>query len=218
MAIGAETVPSPRDERRRQQELISRLHLLDAAEATFAEKGFNGATVKEIANKAEFSVGAVYQFFEGKEALFRGVMRRRNDEFRELMEEVVAASDDAGVQLHGLINLMIDWYGSHDAYYRLFQQAIGASWMNLKASFDDVNWQQYRAILDIEAGVFARGVDTGVFRPLDAEAMAVMFAGMMQAYLAHRVVGVGTRDLSAAEVLDAKEVHDLVDRAFAISF
>jgi hypothetical protein len=44
--------------------------------------------------------------------------------------------------------------------------------------------------------------------------MAVIFSGMMQAYLAHRVVGVGADQRAAIDVLPPGEIHDMVDRAF----
>jgi AcrR family transcriptional regulator len=206
---------SLREERRRQQELLSQNHLLDAAEVVFAEKGYAGATVKEIAERSEFPVGAVYQFFESKEALLRGVMRRRNLEVQQRMEEILAGTDDPYEQLHALIDFVTEWYDAHEPYYRLFQQAIGAAWMNLKVGFDDTNWSQYEDILALEARVFAAGIDKGQFRPLDPAGMAVLFAGMMQAYLAHRVVGVGAGRRGAPEVLSVEAVHELVDRAFA---
>jgi TetR/AcrR family transcriptional regulator len=214
MATEPRRTTSLREERRRQQELLSQNHLLDAAEAVVAEKGFARATVKEIAERSEFSVGAVYQFFESKEAVLRGVMRRRNAEVKKLMEDVVGAHDDPASQLHGLIDFFIDWYGNHENYYQLFQQAIGAAWMNLKVGFDDTNWEQYQDILAVVAQVFADGVEQGRFRDLDPGALAAIFSGMMQAYLAHRVVGVGNAQQAASDVLPPGEIHDLVDRAF----
>ena len=58
-----------REERKRQQERLSTLHILDAAEQVFAAKGYVGATVREIADEAEFSVGSVYSFFDNKDEL-----------------------------------------------------------------------------------------------------------------------------------------------------
>ncbi|HEY8525983.1 MAG TPA: TetR/AcrR family transcriptional regulator [Acidimicrobiales bacterium] len=216
MATEPQRTTSLREERRRQQELLSQNHLLDAAEAVFAEKGFAKATVKEIAERSEFSVGAVYQFFESKEAVLRGVMRRRNLEVLGLMEQVVAESDDPRAQLHALMDFFIDWYGNHENYYQLFQQAIGAAWMNLKVGFDDTNWEQYEDILAVIARVFADGIAKGQFRDLDPGAMAAVFSGMMQAYLAHRVVGIGSGSPGVApvDVMPTDEIHALIDRAF----
>lgn len=53
----------------RSQETLERL--LDAAEAVLSEKGFEQATVAEIAARASSSVGAFYARFHDKEALLR---------------------------------------------------------------------------------------------------------------------------------------------------
>ena len=43
--------------------------LLDAAAATFLEKGFDAATTSEIAERAGASIGSLYQFFPTKESV-----------------------------------------------------------------------------------------------------------------------------------------------------
>ena len=48
--------------------------MLVAAEAAFAARGLDGASVREIAAEAGFSVGGVYQFFAGKEELYVAVV------------------------------------------------------------------------------------------------------------------------------------------------
>ena len=53
-----------REQRRREKDRVSREHLLDAAEHVFGNKGFHEATLKEVAERAEFSVGAIYGFFD----------------------------------------------------------------------------------------------------------------------------------------------------------
>lgn len=45
--------------------------LLDAARMLFAQKGFDGATVKELADLAQVNVGLVSYHFGGKEGLYR---------------------------------------------------------------------------------------------------------------------------------------------------
>src|SRR5580692_9220744 len=54
-------------ERRRQQ---TRDHLLAAAAQVFAERGFHGATLDEVAAAAGFTKGAVYSNFKNKDDLF----------------------------------------------------------------------------------------------------------------------------------------------------
>lgn len=51
---------------RRDRERLARRHaILDAARAVFAEKGYEQATLDEIADRAEFGKGTLYNYFEG---------------------------------------------------------------------------------------------------------------------------------------------------------
>lgn len=55
---------------RAEQRALTRRRLLDAAATVFAHRGFDGATVEEIARQAGATTGALYSNFAGKEALF----------------------------------------------------------------------------------------------------------------------------------------------------
>lgn len=68
---------SPNDEpkfRRRAEERPD--EILDAALELFLEKGFERTRVAEIAERAGLSKGAVYLYFDTKEALLEGLVRR----------------------------------------------------------------------------------------------------------------------------------------------
>jgi len=75
-------------ERRRQQ---TREHLLAAAAEVFAERGFHGASLDEVAAVAGFTKGAVYSNFKNKEdlflALFRANYEREMQALRSTLED-----------------------------------------------------------------------------------------------------------------------------------
>ena len=47
--------------------------LLDAAESLFCEKGFDGASIRDITSQANCNVAAVNYHFGGKENLYSGI-------------------------------------------------------------------------------------------------------------------------------------------------
>ncbi|MBH0776963.1 TetR/AcrR family transcriptional regulator [Nocardia bovistercoris] len=61
---------------RAQQQEVTRRKVLDAAEAEFVQRGFRGATVDAIAERANLTRGAVYSNFPGKRALYLEVLAR----------------------------------------------------------------------------------------------------------------------------------------------
>jgi AcrR family transcriptional regulator len=78
-------------ERRRQQ---TREHLLAAAAEVFAERGFHGASLDEVAAVAGFTKGAVYSNFKNKEDLFLALFKANYD---SEMDAIRAALNDSEV-------------------------------------------------------------------------------------------------------------------------
>ena len=67
------------DDRRRRKVDRTRADLLDAAERVFSAKGFEGASVDDVATEAGYTKGAVYAHFGSKRDLFLAVARARLD-------------------------------------------------------------------------------------------------------------------------------------------
>jgi AcrR family transcriptional regulator len=70
------TIEPLTQERRRQ---LTRDHLLAAAAQVFAERGFHGATLDEVAQVAGFTKGAVYSNFKNKDDLFLALFKADYD-------------------------------------------------------------------------------------------------------------------------------------------
>ena len=66
------TAREPKRERGKQRVAA----LLDAGATVFAEKGYDGATMTEIAERAGAAIGSLYQFFPSKEALAEALFDR----------------------------------------------------------------------------------------------------------------------------------------------
>jgi AcrR family transcriptional regulator len=76
-------------ERRRQ---LTREHLLAAAAQVFAERGFYGATLDEVARVAGFTKGAVYSNFKNKDDLFLTLFKANYEREMALLLATLEAS------------------------------------------------------------------------------------------------------------------------------
>ena len=74
------TPERPRQRAPSKRSLQTRARILDAAEVLFAERGFEGASLRDIAAAAGTQVGLVHHHGGGKDELFRQVVARRADE------------------------------------------------------------------------------------------------------------------------------------------
>ena len=78
-------------ERRRQQ---TREFLLRAAQQVFADRGFHGASLDEVAAVAGFTKGAVYSNFKNKEDLFLALLESTAEHEMEALRTALAESED----------------------------------------------------------------------------------------------------------------------------
>ncbi len=90
-----------------------REHILDAAEQCFARAGFHRTTMHDICKEAGVSPGALYVYFDSKEALIAGIAERDRAEFAERLAALAGAADF----LQALKELG-EHYFVHDPAYR----------------------------------------------------------------------------------------------------
>lgn len=76
-----------------ETEHARRQHILDAAETCFARGGFHGTSMHDICREAAVSPGALYVYFDSKEALIEGICERDRAELTERIEKLASAPD-----------------------------------------------------------------------------------------------------------------------------
>src|ERR1035437_7717095 len=64
------------------ERIDSRHRILDAARAEFSEKGFDGARVDSIAQRADVNKALIYYYFKSKDELLQELLRQFLDEHR----------------------------------------------------------------------------------------------------------------------------------------
>lgn len=89
----ADQEAAERQQQQRQQRQLAmsdtrRALVLDAARSVFAEKGVEGASIREIARRAGYTPGAIYSYFESKEAIYAALLA---ESLERLNAEVAAA-------------------------------------------------------------------------------------------------------------------------------
>jgi AcrR family transcriptional regulator len=87
-------------------------HILDAALTCFARGGFHATTMQTICREAGVSPGALYVYFDSKEALIAGLCERDRSEFAERFAHLSTAPDFlealAAIGEHYLVNESAD--------------------------------------------------------------------------------------------------------------
>ena len=84
--------------------------ILDTAEAMFAQHGYNGVTLSEVALAANVHAALMRYYFGDKEHLFKAVFRRRGAEINELRLKAMAEYREAAgphLELEGIIEAYV---------------------------------------------------------------------------------------------------------------
>ena len=81
----------PRQRAASKRSLATSLSILDAAERLFAERGYDGASVRDIAAAAGAQIASISFHHGSKEALFERVVERRASELSRMRLDALAA-------------------------------------------------------------------------------------------------------------------------------
>jgi TetR/AcrR family transcriptional repressor of uid operon len=99
-----------------------RERILDAAELCFARSGFHRTTMQHICREAGVSPGALYIYFDSKEALIAGLCQRDRARLGEDIERVAAAPD----LMQALASLATHYAMEEPRHKRVLHVEIGA--------------------------------------------------------------------------------------------
>ncbi|ASM72209.1 MULTISPECIES: TetR/AcrR family transcriptional regulator [Roseobacteraceae] len=80
-----------------KRSLATRERVLDAAESVFANRGFDGATIRDIATEAGEPIGTIHHHGGGKEALFHQTVARRAEALSRARLEALEQAKRTGV-------------------------------------------------------------------------------------------------------------------------
>jgi AcrR family transcriptional regulator len=157
----------------------TRQRLLDAAAKVFRDKGYAGARLADIAERAEMHVPGVYYYFDSKEALVEEVLRAGVARAFSFVEERVAAVPEgrpaldrlhAAIEGHVLVVLEIGDYTS--ANIRIFGQ--------LPDEIRKRHLAQQRAYGDLWRGLLEDARAAGELRPeLDLSVLRMLILGAL---------------------------------------
>jgi AcrR family transcriptional regulator len=109
----------------RQQTLSDarRTLVLDAARAVFAEVGVNGANIREIAKRAGYTPGAIYSYFDSKEAIYAALLA---ESLEALGEAVASARSFKNRPDKTLVSQALAWFGFYVAHPRHLELGLDA--------------------------------------------------------------------------------------------
>jgi AcrR family transcriptional regulator len=101
----------------------TRARIVQAALEAFAEHGFAGSSVRDIAKSASIRVSTLYHYFPSKDALYREVQARVHDELNAIVAEEIARGLAIGDLTRAIVGRTFDYYLENRACLQLWCRA-----------------------------------------------------------------------------------------------
>jgi AcrR family transcriptional regulator len=145
----------------------TRLRLMDAAQACFAQQGYDATGVAEICQRAGVSKGAFYHHFSSKQALFLDLLNRWLDRLDIQFAAIRAASPRVSEGLQHMAEMMQTVLQDASGQLALFLEFMD------QARRDSAIWEAtvapYRRYRAMFAEMIAEGVAQHSLRQIDPD-------------------------------------------------
>src|SRR3954454_10684019 len=117
--------PKSQPTRKRLSAEDRRAAILDAALDVFSRRGYNGASIDEIANAAGISKALIYEHFPSKRELHVSLLEGHTQDIFMRLAQTADTADPGDVRLRNGVNAFFEWVETHrDAFRLLFRDTF----------------------------------------------------------------------------------------------
>ena len=180
-------VPERPPRRRDEARALFRNAVLDAAEIVFAERGFHGARIQDIAEGARIAVGTVYNHFADKDEVLSALLDERTEGLLACIQAGVPeghAPRGFRARLEARVAGMLAYVAEHRAFFVIANEHglfAGAAAPSARSSARSVKRMEtfragFRAIVE-------EGIASGDLEALDADTLARFLGGTMRVFV-----------------------------------
>lgn len=112
------------------------IQILEVAEKLFAEHGFDGTSIRQIAQEAEINIAMISYYFGSKEKLLEALFNFRMEDFRMELETIISKNTDHLATLNTIIAVIIKRVNRN----RLTHKILNFEFSNESRDIDFVNY------------------------------------------------------------------------------
>lgn len=179
-------MPETGTTRRQKERIIHKEEILEAALILFSSKGFHNVSMQEIANKSEFAVGTIYNFFDSKESLFEGLINHFGEKIVGEVTEILDGPGNEAERLVALIRYQPQIQEKYSEVIKLYNSVLGTQSIILSKIHDK---SRIKETMDLKiTHLIEQGIRKGLFRTVDPEITAKAINSTIEA-LAFEIAG-----------------------------
>ena len=139
---------------------VRRALVLDAARAVFEKLGIEGASIREIARAAGYTPGAIYFYYDSKEAIYGALLAESLERLNDKVAQAGTVVQDAAARLEAKASAWFDFYADNPRELDLgFYLVQGMRPRGLNATLNEqLNSRLRDALQPCEAALQALGL------------------------------------------------------------
>lgn len=202
-------------ERREREKEQRRNEILNAAEKVFFSKGFNHATMDEVAETAELSKGTLYLYFKNKEDLYFAITQRSMTILRTMFQDAVKQHEKGIEKVRAIGRAYHKFSKDYKNYFDMMMhfEAVRSS-LNLDTCvFDEIHLKG-QSVMQVLVEAIQTGIDDGTIRSnLDPLKTAFLLNGVSSG-----IIHLIAREAQHIKKIEAFEPEDLMDSFFDFTF
>lgn len=157
----------------------NRQEILFHAKILYAEKGFSGTSMRDIAQSASINLSLIYYYFKNKEDLFFSVLEEGFLEMNKSLQKELEKSQDIIESIRNFIRGLISYTFHNKYHFQIMQQEIllhgGSFFRSLIDRHQDSSWKKFEQTIK-------RGVEDGLLKSSHYQLTYYSLIGMMVYY------------------------------------
>jgi len=106
--------------RRQRRSAVTRARLIDAGMAVFLARGYDGASLSEVTERADLGTGTLYLYFEDKRALYEAIARRTLAGLVERWQRRAAQEPAGAARVLAMVEVFLEFLTGKPEQARLF--------------------------------------------------------------------------------------------------
>jgi AcrR family transcriptional regulator len=158
--------------RQRLRPEVRRERLVEAATGVFAERGYEGARVEQIADAADVSPGLLYRHFEGKQELYTEILQLANRELMAHLTQAAAPDLPTPERVRRGLDAFFTFVENHRQLWQMLMKDV------LEPEIAEIREQVTRRSVQAVAALAAQDYESGDMpHELELEGVAVVVVG-----------------------------------------